>query len=273
MRTRPIRQSKEPLPVIGIGTWQTFDIPQTPSETDQRREVLRILFDAGGTVIDSSPMYGRAEAVVGALLNEMKALDQAFLATKVWTTGEAAGVRQMKESMAKMQGPIDLMQVHNLVDWRTHLKTLRTWKENGRIRYIGLTHYTVPALDELATIIRAEPIDFLQFAYSINVRAAEARLLPLAAERGVAIIVNQPFDSGSLFRKIKGAALPEWAAELECASWAQFFLKYILGHPAVTCAIPGTARPDHARDNVASGMGALPDAGQRKRMAAYWDAL
>jgi diketogulonate reductase-like aldo/keto reductase len=273
MHTRPIPQGNEPLPVVGIGTWQTFDIPQMQAEMDQRKDVLRVLFEAGGKVIDSSPMYGRAEAVVGALLDDMKAHDKAFLATKVWTTGEAAGIRQVTESAAKMRGPIDLMQIHNLLDWRTHLRTLRAWKDEKRIRYIGLTHYTVPALDELAAIIRTERIDFLQFAYSINVRAAETRLLPLAAERGVAVIINQPFDSGSLFQKARGKALPEWAAEFDCASWSQFFLKYILGHAAVTCVIPGTARPDHARDNIAAGIGRLPDAAQRKRMAAHWDGL
>jgi aryl-alcohol dehydrogenase-like predicted oxidoreductase len=273
MHTRPIPQSNEPLPVVGIGTWQAFDIPQTPAEMGQRKDVLRVLFDAGGTVIDSSPMYGRAEAVVGALLGDMQAHDKAFLATKVWTTGEAAGIRQMTESAAKMRGPIDLMQIHNLVDWRTHLRTLRAWKDEKRIRYIGLTHYTVPALDELAAIVRTEPIDALQFAYSIDVRAAEARLLPLAAERGIAVIVNRPFGSGSLFQKVRGKALPAWAAEFDCASWGQFFLKYILGHPAVTCVIPGTAKPDHARDNVAAGIGRLPDDALRKRMAVLWDAL
>ena len=273
MHSRLIPQGNEPLPVVGIGTWQTFDIPQTPAELDQRKDVLRILFEAGGRVIDSSPMYGRAEAVVGALLGDMKAHDKVFLATKVWTTGEAAGIRQMTESATKMRAPIDLMQIHNLVDWRTHLRILRAWKDQQRIRYIGLTHYTVPALDELAAIIKAERIDFLQFAYSINVRAAETRLLPLAAERGVAVIVNRPLDSGALFRKVHGKCLPEWAVEFDCASWGQFFLKYILGHPTVTCVIPATAKPDHARDNIAAGIGRLPDDAQRKRMAALWDEL
>ena len=272
MHTRPIPQSDEPMPVVGIGTWQTFDIAQSEPEMATRREVLRVLFDAGGTMVDSSPMYGRAEAVAGTLLDDMKA-HKAFRATKVWTTGEAAGIRQMSESAAKMRGPIDLMQIHNLVDWRTHLRTLRGWKEEKRIRYVGLTHYTVPALDELAAIIAAERVDFLQFAYSINVRAAETRLLPLAAERGVAVIVNRPFDSGSLFSRVRGKPLPAWASELDCATWSQFALKYILGHAAVTCVIPATAKPDHMRDNVAAGMGRLPDAAQRKRMASYWDDL
>jgi diketogulonate reductase-like aldo/keto reductase len=274
MLTRPIPATKEPLPVVGLGTWQTFDVGDERTALDQRKEVLRILLDAGGKVIDSSPMYGRAEAVVGALLTEMEAREKTFLATKVWTSGEAAGIAQMKASSVKLQAPaIDLMQIHNLLDWRTHLRTLRAWKEQKKFRYIGITHYTDPALDELAAIIRAERIDFVQFGYSVASRAAEARLLPLCAERGVAVIVNQPFDSGSLFGQVKGKALPEWASEVDCASWSQFFLKYILGHPAVTCVIPGTARPDHARDNVAAGEGRLPDAAQRKRMTEYFGGL
>ena len=274
MLTRPIPSTSEPVPVIGLGTWQTFDVGAERAALDQRKEVLRILLEGGGKVIDSSPMYGRAEAVVGTLLTEMQARSKTFLATKVWTSGAAAGVAQMKASAAKLQAPvIDLMQIHNLLDWRTHLKTLRAWKEQKKFRYIGITHYTDPALDELAAIIRAEPMDFVQFGYSIASRAAEARLLPLCAERGVAVLVNQPFDSGSLFGQVKGKALPEWASELACASWSQFFLKYILAHPAVTCVIPGTARPDHMRDNLAAGIGRLPDAAQRKRMAEHWDGL
>jgi diketogulonate reductase-like aldo/keto reductase len=274
MLTRLIPQSREPLPVIGVGTWQTFDIAPSPSEMDARRQVLQLLFDAGGRVIDSSPMYGRAEQVVGALLADMQARDKAFIATKVWTSGAAAGIAQMQASSAKLRAPvIDLMQIHNLVDWRTHLKTVRAWKEQGKLRYIGITHYTDPALDDLAAIVRAEPIDFVQFGYSIASRAAEARLLPLCAEKGVAVLVNQPFDSGALFRQVRGKMLPEWAAELDCASWSQFLLKYIVGHPAVTCAIPGTARPEHMKDNLGAGLGRLPDAGERRRMAAHWDDL
>jgi len=274
MLTRPIPQTNEPLPVVGLGTWQAFDVGAERAGLDQRKEVLRILLEAGGKVIDSSPMYGRAEAVVGNLLTEMKAHDRTFLATKVWTSGEAAGIAQMKASAAKLQVPaIDLMQIHNLVDWRTHLRTLRAWKAQKKFRYIGITHYTDPALDELAAVIRAERIDFVQFGYSIASRAAEARLLPLCAERGVAVLVNQPFDSGALFGQVRGKALPDWAADVDCASWSQFFLKFILGHPAVTCVIPGTAKPDHARDNVAAGLGRLPDAAQRKRMVQFWDGL
>jgi diketogulonate reductase-like aldo/keto reductase len=272
MLTRPIPKTNEPLPTVGLGTWQAFDIGADRAGLDQRKEVLRTLFEAGGSVIDSSPMYGRAEAVVGTLLTEMKARDKAFLATKVWTSGEAAGAAQMSASFAKMQAEtIDLMQIHNLVDWRTHLKTLRSWKDKGRFRYIGITHYTTSALDDLAAVIRAEPVDFVQLAYSIDVRAAEERLLPLAAERSVGVLVNRPFSTGGLFGKVRGRALPDWAAEFDCASWGQFFLKFILGHPAVTCVIPGTAKPEHMRDNLAAGSGRLPNASQRRRMSRYWD--
>jgi aryl-alcohol dehydrogenase-like predicted oxidoreductase len=271
MLTREIPQSREALPVVGFGTWQTFDIGNDRAEFERRQEVLSILFEAGGKVIDSSPMYGSAEAVVGRLLRQMQARPKAFLATKVWTSGQAAGVKQMEASLSNFQtNSIELMQIHNLLDWRTHLRTLRAWKEQKRFRYIGITHYTVAALETLAAIIKSEPLDFVQFGYSLNVRAAEGQLLPLAAERGVAVIVNQPFDSGALFGKVRGRTLPPWAAELDCTSWGQVFLKYILSHPAVTCVIPGTAKPEHARDNVAAGEGRLPDAGERQRIAAYW---
>ena len=274
MLTRPIPQSKEPLPIIGLGTWQAFDIAAERAALEQRKEVLRVLLEAGGKLIDASPMYGRAEAVVGCLLTQMKAADRAFLATKVWTSGQRAGIAQMQASLAKLQTPaIDLMQIHNLVAWRTHLPTLRAWKEQKKFRYIGITHYTDAALEDLGHVIRAEPIDFVQFAYSIGGRAAERHLLPLCAERGVGVIVNRPFATGSLFGRVRGKALPAWASELGCASWSQFFLKYILGHPAVTCAIPATSRPDHMRDNLAAATGRLPGAKERKRMADYWDGL
>ena len=274
MLTRPIPSTNEPMPVIGFGTWQTFDVGQDRAALDQRRQVLEILFEAGGRMIDSSPMYGRAEAVVGDLLSEMKARERAFLATKVWTSGERAGLAQMQASHDKMRAPtIDLMQIHNLVDWRTHMKTLRAWKEKGRFRYIGIAHYTNAALDELAQILESERIDFVQMGYSLPERAAERRLLPVAAKRGVAVIANQPFDSGNAFQRVKGKALPEWAGELGCSSWAQFLLKYIVSHPAVTCAIPGTANPAHARDNVAAGMGRMPNDRERRRMVEAWEAL
>ena len=275
MSTRPIPSTGEALPVVGIGTWQTFDVGGSAAGRAPLAETLRLFFEAGGKTIDSSPMYGRSEAVVGDLLAEMGARDQAFLATKVWTQGREAGVAQMRASMEKMRsGPtIDLIQVHNLVDWRTHLATLRSWKEAGTVRYIGITHYTESAFDDLARIMREERIDFVQLPYSIGVRGAEDRLLPLAAERGIAVIVNRPFEGGGLFREVRRTKLPEWAAEIDCASWAQIFLKFILAHPAVTCVIPGTGKPEHLIDNVVAGRGRLPDAAQRRRMVRHVEAL
>ncbi len=274
MRTRPIPASGEAMPVVGLGTWRSFDIGSDPEARDKRREVLRLLFEAGGSFIDSSPMYGRSEGVVGDLLAEMGARDQAFLATKVWTEGRERGIAQMKQSMERFKSErIELMQVHNLVDWRTHLKTLRDWKEAGTFRYIGITHYTTSSLEDLSRIIETEDIDFVQMAYSISVRAAETRLLPTAAEQGVAVIVNRPYEGGSLFRRAGGRELPTWAAELDCASWGQFFLKFILGHPAVTCVIPGTGKPEHMRDNRAAGFGRLPDEAGRRRMADLFETL
>ena len=274
MHTRAIASTGEMLPVIGLGTWQAFDIGDTKAERDPRRAVLEILFAAGGRMIDSSPMYGRAEAVVGDLLAGMGAREKAYLATKVWTSGEAAGIRQMQESSAKLRSPvIDLMQIHNLVDWRTQLKTLRAWKDKGTFRHIGITHYTVSAFDELMAIMRAEKLDFVQLPMSLAVRAAEAQLLPLALERGIAVIPNRPFDGATMFAKVKGRPLPEWAAEIGAKSYGELFLKYLIGHPAITCVIPGTAKPEHMRDNVAAGFGPLPDAAQRQRIAQWWDAL
>lgn len=274
MLTRTLKSTGEAIPVIGLGTWQVFDVGKDQAALDQRRAVLEVLFEAGGKVIDSSPMYGTSEAVTGTLLRQMNARPKAWLATKVWTSGEAAGIRQMEASIEKMHaGRMDLMQIHNLVDWRTHLKTLRRWKEEGRIGAIGITHYTVPALDELAAIIKAEQIDTVQLVHSIGVRAAEERLYPLCQERGVGVIVNQPFGQGTNFAKVRGKELPAWVDEFDIRSWGQLFLKYIVSHPAVTCAIPGTAKPEHMRDNVAAGFGRMPDAAGRKRLAALWDSL
>ena len=269
MTTRPIPSSGEALPVVGVGTWRTFDVGDSEAAREPLKEVLRLLLEAGGAVIDSSPMYGRAEGVAGGALAALGLRDRAFIATKVWIEGRQRGIAQMRDSMRKLRSEtIDLMQVHNLVDWRTQLSTIRAWKEQGTIRYSGITHYTPGAFDRLAGIIESEPVDFVQLPYSIVVREAEARMLPLAAERGVAVIVNRPYEGGDLFRKTRGRALPDWAAEIDCASWGQFFLKYLLGHPAVTCVIPGTGRVDHLLDNVAAGRGRLPDAAMRARMAA-----
>ena len=274
MHTRAIPLTGEAMPVIGLGTWQAFDIGSDPTESAERRQVLETLFAAGGRIIDSSPMYGRAEAATGRLLTEMGARGKAFIATKVWTSGERAGIAQMQASAEKLKAPvIDLMQIHNLVDWRTHLATLRAGKERGTFRYIGITHYTASAFDELMAIMRAEAIDFVQLPYSLAAREAEARLLPLAAERGIAVIPNRPFDGASMFARVKGKPLPGWAADIDATSFGQIFLKYLVGNPAVTCAIPGTAKPSHMRDNVGAGLGRLPDATQRAAIRAWWDAL
>jgi diketogulonate reductase-like aldo/keto reductase len=274
MTTRPIPSSGEPLPVVGLGTWQTFDVGEPAEERAPLAEVLRLLFEAGGKMIDSSPMYGRSEGVVGDLLQDAGTRDEAFLATKVWTEGRHRGIAQMEDSFRLLRSEkIDLMQVHNLVDWRTQLSTINVWKERGRVRYNGITHYTPGAFGRLISIIEAEKIDFVQLPYSIGVRQAEDRLLPLCAEKNVAVIVNRPYEGGSLFRKIRGRELPEWAQEFDCASWGQFFLKYILGHMAVTCVIPGTAKTRHMLDNAAAGRGRLPEGKTRRRMVKLIEEL
>ena len=269
MHTRPIPSTREPLPVVGCGTWRTFDVGQGAEERGRLRDVLQILFDSGGSVIDSSPMYGPAESVVGDLLSAMNARDKAFIANKVWTTGRDEGIAQMRRSMQLLRTDrIDLMQVHNLVDWRTQLAMLRAWKKDGRFRYIGVTHYTPSAYPELESVMRAEKPDFVQLDYSLADRAAEQRLLPLAAELGVAVIVNQPFGGGGLLRSLLGKPLPGWAGDIGCESWAQALLKFVLAHPAVTCVIPGTGRPEHMKDNVRAGFGGYPDAALRTKMLA-----
>jgi aryl-alcohol dehydrogenase-like predicted oxidoreductase len=269
MLTRPIPSSGAALPVIGCGTWRGFDVGSSAAERAPLAEVLRVLFEAGGTVIDSSPMYGRAEGVVGDLLAASGTRDRAFIATKVWTSGRQAGIDQMRRSMALLRTDrIELMQVHNLVDWRTQLATLRAWKAEGRIAYLGITHYTSSAYDQLEAVMRKETLDFVQLNYAVDDRAAEKRLLPLAADRGIAVLVNQPFGGGDLLRRLRGRALPAWAAEIGCESWAQLLLKFVLGHPAVTCVIPGTGNSAHMRDDVRAGIGPMPDQAFRARMVA-----
>lgn len=269
MQQRRIPSSGESLPVIGVGTWRTFDVGKRPEERAPLAEVLRLLFEAGGSVIDTSPMYGAAEGVVGDLLAGAGARDKAFIATKVWTSGRAAGAEQMTRSLQLLRtGHVELMQVHNLLDWRAHLPTLRAWKQEGRIRYLGVTHYTDSAHDELEAVLRAERWDFVQLNYAADDRAVERRLLPLAAERGTAVIVNQPFGGGGLLRRLSPRPLPAWAGEIGCTSWAQLLLKFVLAHPAVTCVVPGTSKPDHLRDNVRAGSGPLPDAAQLRRLVA-----
>jgi len=267
--TRIIPSSGEKMPVIGLGTWQTFDVPvgqPHPALT----EVLTTLQSGGGRLIDSSPMYGRSEQVIGELGPGSKTENDFFYATKVWITGKQEGLRQMEASFSKMKRKtMDLMQIHNLVDWKTHLPQLRQWKETGKIRYIGITHYIDSGHEKLEKIMRAEKIDFVQFNYSILSRHAEKRLLAAAADLGVATLINRPFGEGSLFKMVKGRPLPLWAKELEIESWAAFFLKYILSHPAVTCVIPATGDPVHAADNVKAGIGLLPDPVQREKMVEY----
>lgn len=271
---RPIPRSGEMLPAVGVGTWQTFDVGAKSPERAELKEVLRLLVAAGGSVVDSSPMYGKAEGVVGDLTAELGLREKLFFATKVWTSGREAGMRQMEDSFRLMRTQrMDLMQVHNLLDLPVHAKTLREWKTAGRIRYIGITHYHEGAHAELEEIVRTRAWDFVQFNYSMAEREAEARLLPACADSGTAVIVNRPFSQGGLFPKVKGKEVPAWAAEFDCASWAQFFLKYLLSHPAVTCVIPGTRRVAHLKDNVQAGLGRLPDAAMRRRMAEYLASL
>ena len=266
---RTIPSSGEALPVIGLGTWRTFDVGTSAAERAPLRAVLERFVALGGRVIDSSPMYGAAESVAGDLAADLKLADRLFWATKVWTSGREAGRAQMEESRRRMRvARLDLMQIHNLLDWRTHLRTLREWKQAGRVRYVGVTHYTAGAYDELERVLRAEPLDFVQVNYSLGERDADRRILPLAKDRGVAVLVNRPFAEGGLFQRVRGTPLPAWAAEIGCESWAQFFLKWILAHPAVTCAIPATSRVEHLADNMKAGTGALPDAAARERMAA-----
>jgi diketogulonate reductase-like aldo/keto reductase len=265
---RVIPSSGERIPAVGLGTWRTFDVG-TGAERAPLREVLRAFVDLGGRVVDSSPMYGAAESVAGDLAADLGIGDRLFLATKVWTSGRQAGLAQMEQSAKRLRTRrLDLMQIHNLVDWRTHLATLREWKAAGRIRYLGVTHYTASAYDDLERILRSEPLDFMQVNYSLGERTAERRILPLAQERGIAVLVNRPFAEGGLFGRVRGQALPDWAAEADCESWAQIFLKWILAHPAVTCVIPATSRPQHLADNMRAGAGRLPDAAMRERMGS-----
>jgi len=272
--THAIPSTGERLPVVGMGTSRTFDIGNDAAAMAELGQVLQIFFDEGGAVIDSSPMYGSAEAVVGDLLKKVRNKKKLFAATKVWTNGKENGIEQMQESMKLMGVSVmDLMQIHNLQDWKTHLPTLRQWKQEGKIRYIGITTSHGRSHDELMRIMRTESLDFVQFTYNIGNRTAEDNLLPLAADRGMATLINRPFQRGSLFRTVKGKALPEWAREFDCNSWGQFFLKFIVSHPAVTCVIPATSKVHHMTDNMAANFGALPSASMRRRMLEYFTSL
>ena len=264
---RVIPTSGEQLTGVGVGTWQTFDVGTDSAEREPLKGVLRTLIEKAGSVIDSSPMYGRSEKVVGELSTELSLNSKLFIATKVWTTGEQEGIRQMNNSLSLLKREkIDLLQIHNIVDWQTHLKTLRSWKESGKVRYIGITHYLESAYATIEQILKSNTLDFLQINYSVVSRKAEERLFPLAAEKKIAVIINRPFEGGSLFSTVSGKQLPGWANEFDCSSWAQFFLKFILSNPTVTCVIPGTARPDHMIDNISAAYGRLPSEKHRAQM-------
>ncbi len=267
MNKRAIPSTGEMLPIVGLGTWQSFDVGSSESERAPLREVLQILVDAGGSLIDSSPMYGRSEAVVGDLTTELGLKPKIYEATKVWTSGRDAGISQMEKSMALMKAStMDLMQIHNLLDWQTHIKTLKNWKAEGKIRYIGITHYHSGGYAEMERIMKSEPIDFIQINYNLNVQGAADRILPLAQDRGIAVIINRPYEGGSLFRAVKGKSVPDWAGEFNATSWGQIFLKFILAHPAVNCVIPGTSKAKHMKDNVQAGFGRLPSPEQIKML-------
>ena len=272
--TRAIPASGESLSAVGMGTWITFNVGADQALRDARAEVLRTFFEMGGGMIDSSPMYGSAEAVIGHGLRKGLGAESLFSATKVWTRGQADGVEQMAESRGLwgVEG-FDLMQIHNLLDWRDHLETLLQDKAAGLTRYIGITTSHGRRHGEMAEIMASQPIDFVQFTYNVVDREAERRLLPLAAERGLAVIINRPFRRGALFDRVESEPLPDWAAEIDCANWAQVFLKFILAHPAVTCAIPATSRVDHMRENMGAMRGRLPDEALRKRIVSHIESL
>ena len=266
--TRLIGSTGESLPVIGLGTWQAFDVGGGEGERGPRAEVLRELVALGGKLVDSSPMYGEAETVVGDLAAKQGLTKKLFLATKVWTSGKEAGLRQMEDSLRKLRtNKLDLMQVHNLLDVNTHLDTLAGWKKEGRVRYVGVTHYTASHHDDVAEVISRRPVDFVQINYSVGEREAEKRLLPLCKSKGIAVIANRPFVGGDLIRRLKEKPLPAWAAEIDCGSWAQLLLKFVVSHPAITCAIPATSKVAHLRDNMMAGVGRMPNDKQRARIA------
>jgi len=271
---RRIPKTGEALPAVGLGTWQVFDVAGDARELAQAKETLRVFVDGGGRMVDSSPMYGSSEQVTGQLAADLGVRARLFVATKVWTSGKQAGIRQMEDSLRKLRVErLDLMQVHNLLDVETHTPTLREWQAAKRVRYIGITHYAASAYADIERLLRTRQYDFVQINYSLGEPESEKRLLPLAQELGVAVIANRPFAEGAMFRRVRGKALPAWAAELGVASWAQYFLKWIVSHAAVTCAIPGTGKPEHMVDNLKAGFGPLPDAAQRRAMSQYYDKL
>jgi diketogulonate reductase-like aldo/keto reductase len=272
--TKTIPATGERLPVIGMGSWITFDVGNNSYERAARARVMQAFFDNGGALIDSSPMYGSSEEVIGEGLKKITNKDKLFSATKVWIFGKKSGIRQMEDSQKLWSvRRFDLMQIHNMLDWETHWETLREWKAEGRVRYVGITTSHGRRHEDLAKAMAKTPFDFVQFTYNIEDREVEQRLLPLAQERGMAVLINRPFDGGSLFRRVRGKPLPPWAAEFDCHNWAQCFLKFIVSHPAVTCAIPATSKVDHMLENMGAGFGRLPDAAMRRRMIEYFERL
>ena len=273
MIRKAIPGSGESLPCVGLGTYNVFDVASTPVEIKVRREIVGLLVAKGGNLLDTSPMYNRSEKVIGDVIDAGIDRKQLFLATKVWTNGQSAGVRQMQRSADFMRTDvIDLMQVHNLRDTALHIESIREWQAAGRIRYSGLTHYTASAHAALGREMQTFKPDFMQINYSLGEREAEDRLLPLARDLGVAVLINRPFQSGRLFGAVAGKQLPDWAREF-ANSWGQFFLKFIISHPAVTCVIPATSKTRHMIDNLGAGTGVLPDTAMRKRMAAFFASI
>ncbi|GAC1704240.1 MAG: aldo/keto reductase [Flavisolibacter sp.] len=273
MRHRKIPSTGETIAALGLGTWQTFDAA-TSEKQKPLAQVLAVMQEYGGKLIDTSPMYGNAEKVIGALSTDTKWNDYFFYATKVWTTGKQHGMEQMKSSFLSMKRTImDLIQIHNLTDWKTHLQTLIEWKKEGKVRYIGVTHYTDSMHGALEQILLKEKIDVVQFNYSIFSRNAEKKLLPLAEEKGVACLINRPFGEGKFFNNVKDKLLPPWAQEFGITSWSQYFLAYILSHPAVTCIIPATGNPEHARENYSLNLPSVLEEATRKKMIAYAENL
>ena len=272
---KPIPSSGELLPTVGIGSWQRFDVPA--SDTAGRENctaILRKFFDLGGGLVDSSPMYGHAQDAIGQALREIGDTPTLFSATKVWTSGREAGIRQMQEAMTLWGVErFDLLQIHNLVDWATHLQWLTRWKEEGRVRYTGITTSHGSRHSEFVELMRNQPFDFVQFTYSLSNRRAETELLPLAIERKKAVIINRAFEGGNLFRAVRGKPLPDFASEFDCETWAQYFLKFVISHPAVTCVIPATSKLDHLEDNMGAMRGRLPDADQRAEMIRYYESI
>jgi diketogulonate reductase-like aldo/keto reductase len=271
---RPIPSSGEQLPVIGMGTSLTFDTAGDAKSLARLSDVMQAFFQGGGTVIDSSPMYGRAESRVGDVLRAMEDATTPFAATKVWTDGRDQGIAQMEESARNMNvARFDLIAVHNLLDWQTHLDTLKRWKDEGKVRYIGITTSHGRDHDQFLEVMRREPLDFVQFSYNISDRVAEQQLLPLAADRGIATMINRPYQMGALFGRSRGRELPEVASDIDCSSWGQFFLKFIMGHPAATCVIPATSKVHHMQDNMKANFGRLPDRQQRAEMLRVFESL